>query len=45
MSQDYQDGLDALSNHPAIKRVVPHKMVTRTLKYIKGNVFELKSTL
>lgn len=30
-----RNGIDALENHPVVKRVTPHKMVTRSLKFIK----------
>ena len=36
VANKFQDGLDALESHPAVKRVTPHRKVTRTLKYIKG---------
>ncbi|XP_052827595.1 membrane-bound transcription factor site-1 protease [Octopus bimaculoides] len=29
-----KNGVDALLNHPVVKRVTPHKMVTRSLKFI-----------
>ncbi|XP_052062556.1 membrane-bound transcription factor site-1 protease-like [Mytilus californianus] len=30
-----KEGLDALENHPVVKRITPHKKVTRSLKYVK----------
>ena len=27
-------GIEALEKHPNVKRVTPHKMVTRSLKYV-----------
>ena len=36
VANKFQEGLDALESHPAVKRVTPHRKVTRTLKYIKG---------
>jgi len=35
------DGLDTLRDHPNVKRVSPHKKVTRTLKYIKENDLDM----
>ncbi|KAL3859602.1 hypothetical protein ACJMK2_009816 [Sinanodonta woodiana] len=29
----HKEGVDALENHPFVKHVTPHKMVTRTLKF------------
>lgn len=34
MSGSDSDGVAALERHPNVKRVTPHKMVTRTLKYV-----------
>lgn len=33
------EGVDALEGHPLIKRVTPHRKVTRTLKFTNGNYF------
>jgi hypothetical protein len=33
---DMGEGLDALRDHPTVKRVVPHRKVTRTLSYVDG---------
>ncbi|CAG5132159.1 unnamed protein product, partial [Candidula unifasciata] len=35
--QSDQIGVEALKNHPLIKRVTPHRKVTRSLKYTKVN--------
>ena len=40
LNDKYQIGLDHLRQHPNVKRVTPHKMVTRTLKYVSGKQME-----
>lgn len=35
LNEGKKEGIDALENHPLVKRVTPHKKVTRSLKYDK----------
>lgn len=37
-----KDILDALENHPYVKRVTPQHQVFRTLKYVNDSIEELK---
>lgn len=36
LNEGKKEGIDALKNHPVVKRITPHKKVTRSLKYVKG---------
>jgi len=36
LNEGKKEGIDALENHPVVKRITPHKKVTRSLKYVKG---------
>ena len=36
MSGRQEAGMKALLKHPNIKHITPHKMVTRSLKYLTG---------
>jgi hypothetical protein len=36
LNEGKKEGIHALENHPVVKRITPHKKVTRSLKYVKG---------
>ncbi|XP_076111687.1 membrane-bound transcription factor site-1 protease-like [Mytilus galloprovincialis] len=39
-----KEALDALENHPVVKRITPHKKVTRSLKYVKDPDYPSEDT-